>query len=196
MNCAIKDLTSIKNQTSQNLIKVTPCIETAEQITTQTKPSVFSTWKRVTIGDLGDAKTARRRLEDSCIKISRWGSNILNRIEFKETKTSLDLVRISAKNLGLRDRATMAEIYDAAKNYGLSLCPAEVAPQLWLQHPVLLLCSEWMLMAMDPIVNSSGGRDIFRLEHSVSGRWLSTDFGNPAYKWYENHRWIFSLGKS
>ena len=92
----------------------------------------FPTWKKVTVGNLGNAKKARKKLEIHGIKVSSWGDDILNRMEFEETETSIDLVRVSVKGLGLKDGATTAEIYAAAERHGLSLCPAEVAPQLWL----------------------------------------------------------------
>ena len=86
----------------------------------------FQNWKTVTVGNLGNAK-ARKKLESHGIKVSSWGDDILNRMEFEETK-SLDLVQVSVKKLGLEDGATTAEIYAAAERHGLSLCPAEVAP--------------------------------------------------------------------
>lgn len=171
-------------------------INAGEWVVTQVKLPAFSTWKTVTVGNLGNAETARKRLEDVGIKISRWGGDILDRTTFEYTEATLDLVRLSVKELGLKDGATTAEIYAAAERHGLSLCPAEVAPQLWLQYPDLLSRGEWSLVAMEAIVDSDGARIVFYLEHDDDGRWLFANFGHPGYRWFGNdRRWVFVRSK-
>jgi hypothetical protein len=101
------------------------------------------------------------------------------------------LVRVSVKELGLEIGATTAEIYAAAQRHGLSLCPAEVAPQLWLQYPDPLPCGEWSLVAMEAIVGSGGGRLVFRLGHGDGGRWLLASSGRPDDRWSDRDHWVF-----
>lgn len=170
-------------------------INAGEWVVTQVKLPAFSTWKTVTVGNLGNAKTARKRLENGGIKISRWGGDILDRTTFEDTEATLDLVRVSVKELGLKDGATTAEIYAAAERHGLSLCPAEVAPKLWLQYPDLLPRGEWSLVAMEAIVDSDGDRSVFDLEHSDDGRWLLAISGRPDLRWYDISRWVFVRSK-
>ena len=155
----------------------------------------FSTWKQVTVGNLGNAKTARKQLKAAGIKISRWGGDILDRTTFEDTEATLDLVRVSVKELGLETGATTAEIYAAAERHGLSLCPAEVAPQLWLQYPDLLPRGEWSLVAMEAIVDSDGDRVVFYLAHDDGGRWLLADRGHPDRRWLGSNRWVFVRSK-
>ena len=171
-------------------------INAGEWVVTQVKLPAFPTWKTVTVGNLGNAKTARKRLEDGGITISRWGGDTLDRTTLEDTEATLDLVRVSVKELGLKDGATTAEIYAAAERHGLSLCPAEVAPQLWLQYPDLLPRGEWSLVAMEAIVYSDGDRRVFDLEHSDGGRWLGASFGHPDDGWFDVYdRWVFVRSK-
>ena len=155
----------------------------------------FPIWKTVTVGNLGNVKTARQRLEDGGIKISLRGGDILDRTTFEDTEATLDLVRVSVKELGLKDGASTSEIYAAAERYGLSLCPAEVAPQLWLQYPDLLSRGECSLVAMEAIVDSNGPRFVFRLGHHDDGRWLYANGGRPDRRWDGNDRWVFVHSK-
>jgi hypothetical protein len=155
----------------------------------------FQTWKQVTVGNLGNAKTARKQLKAAGIKIGNWGDDILGRATLEDAEATLDLVRVSVKELGLEDGATTAEIYAAAERHGLSLCPAEVAPQLWLQYPDLLPRGEWSLVAMEAIVDSGGDRSVFNLVHRGDGRWLFARSGHPGSLWSDVDRWVFVLSK-
>lgn len=170
-------------------------INAGEWVVTQVKLPAFPTWKTVTVGNLGNAKTARKRLKDGGIKICRWGRGILDRMTFEETKTLLDLVRVSVKELGLETGATTAEIYAAAERHGLSLCPAEVAPQLWLYYPDLLPRGEWSLVAMKTIVDSFGGRDVFCIAHNGDGRWLYASRRRPGLRCRDDLRLVFVRSK-
>ena len=202
MDFATKDLTHgqtnalVKNLMGQmgvsDPVEAIRRINSGEWVVTKAELPAFSTWKQVTVGNLGNAETARKQLEAAGIKIGDWGNDILGRATFEETKMSLDLVRVSVKELGLETSATTAEIYAAAQRHGLSLCPAEVAPQLWLQYPDLLPRGEWSLVAMEAIVDSGGNRDVFHLVHIVDGRWLVANLGHPDYRWNAyDRRWVF-----
>ena len=48
-------------------------------------------------------------------------------------KRKIDLVLVSAKELGFVRESTLTELYEEAQKQGLKLCPPEVAPQLCLQ---------------------------------------------------------------
>lgn len=161
----------------------------------QVKLPSFSTWKTVTVGDLGNAKKARKELERRGIKISRWGGDILDRTTFEDTEATLDLVRVSVKELGLETDATTAEIYAAAERQGLSLCPAEVAAQLWLTYPDLLPRAESALVATEALVDSGGLRAVFELGRNDDGRWFSAEGGSPDSLWLDKDCWVFVRSK-
>ncbi len=153
--------------------------------------STFPTWKTVTVGNLGSAQEARKRLEDAGIRIGDWGDDILERATFEDTETPLDLVRVLVKELGLEDGATTAQIYAAAESHNLSLCPAEAAPQLWLHDHDLLPRGEWSLVAMETIVDSGGDRNVFRVVCDDFGRWIYARNGHPDRRWDSNVSWMF-----
>src|SRR5262249_60691945 len=75
---------------------------------------------------------------------------------FRKTEAKLDLVVLTAADLGFQEGYTsLAEIYRRAIELGLNLCPAEEGPQLRLQYgdqPV----GEFLHIAMDPIATYHG----------------------------------------
>ena len=153
--------------------------------------SNFPIWKTVKVGTLNDVTTARQQLKAAGIKISKWGDDILGRVTFEDTEATLDLGRVSVKELGLETGATTAEVYAAAKRHGLSLCPAEVAPQLWLQYPDLLTRGAESRMAMEVIVDSDNRLSVSYLSHRDDGRWFEATSGHPDFRWFGSNRWVF-----
>lgn len=155
----------------------------------------FPIWKSVTIGNLGDATAARKQLKAAGIKVGKWGDDILDRATFEDAEATLDLVRVSVKELGLKNGATTAEIYAAAECHGLSRCPDEVAPQLWLQYSDLLSHGESSLVAREEVVDLGRNRSVFYLVHSDYGRGFRAANGHPDNKWDNFHHWVFVRSK-
>lgn len=106
------------------------------------------------------------------VKISARAMDILGQRTIERNPDTLNLMNVSVAQLGLKDGATTADIYGAAKRDSLSLCPPEVALQLWIAYPDLLPCDEHLLIAMEPIENSDGGQETFCLLHDNLGRWI------------------------
>jgi hypothetical protein len=166
-------------------------INSGKWVVKQVDLSGFSTWKTVVVGNLSNAKTARKRLKDVGVKITDWGSDILERVTFGNTEAPLDLVQVSVEELGLKIGGTAAEIFAAAGRHGLSLCPAEVAPQSWLQHPDLLPRGKWLLVAMEAIVDSASDPLGLCLGHTDKDCLLDVYDGRPGCRWSADRTWIF-----
>jgi len=49
-------------------------------------------------------------------------------------KTDVELVLLSAADLGVESESSLADVYKRARQVGLELCPAEVGPQLRLDY--------------------------------------------------------------
>ncbi len=204
MNFAIKDVpvgqlnALVKNLMAQmdinDPVEVIRRINAGEWLVAKVELPEFPIWKTVTIGNLGDVKTARQRLKDSGIELCRDASFILETMTFNDTEVILDLVRVSAKELGLENCWRTEEIYAAAERHGLSLCPAEVAPQLWLTYPSLLPCGECLRVAMETMKSSNCCWYVLSLECAADGRKLYADRDhNPMERW-ERDSWVFVRG--
>jgi hypothetical protein len=151
------------------------------------KPKIF---KIIEIGTHKDMKSLRKALEESGARIGDWASNILNKTKLSKSKQSLDLVVLSVKELGFPQGAELKYIYEAAKNLGLDLCPAEVGPQLHLQYPDQP-SGEWLVIAMEPIKDSDGDLRLFLVERHGGDRWLLACHGIPGYHWLAGYRFVF-----
>jgi len=150
-------------------------------------------WKTIKLGTgLKTADDFRRALKDDGFNISDWASDILGKPAFKaaDEDTEVDLVKVTVAELGFKNGARHNQIYERAKELGLGLCPPEVGPQLRLQYQDQPN-GEWILVAMEPIVDSDGDPRLFLVERSDSGLWLSSFWGDPGGFWDAGRQWVF-----
>jgi len=153
----------------------------------------FKTWKTIKIGtDIKTAEEFRRALHDGEFRLSDWASDILGKPAFKaaDEETEVDLVKVTVAELSFKEGARRDQIYERAKELGLELCPLEVGPQLRLQYQDQPN-GEWILAAMEPIVDSGGPPRLFVVGRDDSGRWLDSYWGGPGRFWGPGSRWVF-----
>jgi len=108
--------------------------------------------------------------------------------------TRINLVVVSGHDLGLTGSVSRSTIYRCALGAGYKLCPAELGPQLRLQYPSQP-ASEWLIIGMEPIANSSGDPYVFRVGHENADLWLGTSNGRPSALWDTRARWVFVRNK-
>ena len=185
LNALVKNLMSQMETTSP--AEAIRRINAKEWVVTQVKLPASPPWKSVTVGNLGNVL---KHLKEAGIKIAESGFEILGRMDYEENELSLDLVLVSLEELGLTEYSTVNQIYTAAEHHGLSLCPAEVGPQLWLQHPDLLQWRESLHVAMEPILDSEHKRCVFTLWRNENGCLLGSDRCDSV-SWWGKHRWVF-----
>jgi len=155
--------------------------------------ATFPVWKIITLGTgLKTAKNFRKALKDAGCKIGDWGNDILGQRTFTVSteKTEVDLVAVTVAGLGFTGGATRKDIYERAQELGLSLCPAEVGPQLRLQYLDQPM-DEWLVVGMEPIAVSDDYLHVFHVERDGAGRWLGGDFGYPDFFWGGGYRFVF-----
>ena len=111
-------------------------------------------------------------------------------------KKELELVNVSAVELGLMDGAPQSDIYDRAKKLGLDLCPAEVGPQVALQFGSQLKNGEWLLIGMEPIIGRNGYHVFFVKRQDDGGLWLDTRYVYLDFVWHGGNRFVFLRRKS
>ncbi len=154
----------------------------------------FPTWRTVKLGKHTSVDLFMKALKKAGMKINDWGMDILKRTVLATELVEIELVRVSVADLGFTGATRRDEIYRRAQEFGLELCPAEVGPALreqYLDQPL----GEWLLIGMDPIVDSDGCLSVFFVGRSDGDRWLFTSIGRPDYAWYPGSVWVFSRSK-
>ena len=164
--------------------------------TVVTKPQrTFKTWRTLKLGTgLKTADDFRKALKDANCSIGEWGNDILGKPAFTVAaeETEVELVNVSVAELGFKNGATRADIYKRANELGLDICPNEVGPQLRLQCYNDQPKGEGLLVAMEPITDSSGSLNVFHVERDGDGeQWLRGNFGDPVSFWGARSRWVF-----
>ena len=153
----------------------------------------FKTWKIIKLGTgLKTAEEFRRVLRDGEFRLSDWASDILGKPAFKaaDEETEVDLVKVTVAELGFKKGARRNQIYERARDLGLELCPPEVGPQLRLQYQDQPN-GEWILVAMEPIVDSDGDPRLFDVGRDASGLWLYSCWCAPGRFWDADDQWVF-----
>jgi len=156
--------------------------------------TAFPIWKTITLGLHKNADEYCRALYAADFHIGIWADSILGRITFSAVVEDVNLVIRSVAELGFANGATFAQICDAAKKLGLSLCSAEVGPALREQYrdqPI----GEWLVIAMEPITDSGGCLGVFVVERGGGGLWLGSACGGPGGVWFAGGRFVFGSGK-
>ena len=77
-----------------------------------------------------------KRLQEYSILLNEYGEMLLTDEKFttSETKYNLQTVELPVGNLGFREGATTAQIYQKASELGLELCPLELGAYLRLEY--------------------------------------------------------------
>jgi hypothetical protein len=137
----------------------------------------YPKWKAVDLGVYHDANAVRDafRTTPHLIRIDKWADQMLNRITFLQTDTTLNLVLTTVSDLGFgEDGASLKDIYERASRLGLALCPAELGPALrlaYLDQPL----GEYLRLAMQPVARSDGKATDFTVAKGLAGLLLIGD---------------------
>jgi len=94
----------------------------------------FQVWKTIKLGTHKDAAALIQAIVENGLQVSEWALDIMGKPAFTlaAEETTLDLANISVADLGFAKATPLKEIYAKAIELGLSLCPADVGPQLSL----------------------------------------------------------------
>ena len=130
----------------------------------------FRTWRTTTIGSYKGVNAYRDALDAAKIKIGDAADEILGRPAFPyvEKRTEVELAVVSAAELGVESESSLADFYNRARQLGLMLCPADVAPQLRLDYRDQPF-GETLIIAMEPVDTYSGEPTILSLVNWGSG---------------------------
>jgi hypothetical protein len=107
-------------------------------------------------------------------------------------KTDVELVLVSAADLGVETESSLADVYKRARQVGLELCPAEVGPQLRL-HYRNQPRGEALTIAMEPVATYSGEPTILALANfAPSGLLLIGSDGRSEFMVPSTFRFVFA----
>lgn len=159
--------------------------------------SQFQTWRTVKLGTHGTVEELKNAITSAGHNISDWSKDILGKPAFTLAgeESELELVKVTARELGFSKGATRKDIYNRAIEQGLMICPAEVGPQLRLQYADQPI-GEWVIIAMEPIIDSGGDPGMFSVRRDGDGEsWLNTYCGNPGSVWGADSVFVFGRRK-
>lgn len=148
-------------------------------------------WKTIKIGE---TKNYDEALKKAGINVSSYAQELLDKMPSNK-KESIDLVKMSVKELGFDERATIEEIFNRIKELGGELCSAEVGVALrldYLDQPL----GEWLLIAMQPIFDSVGFPFVFCLVRYEGGLWLYDGWALPDNEWNPDDKFVFRIRES
>ena len=130
---------------------------------------------------------AETKLKEKLIYLTDWGKDILYKTEFSKKQEKYELVRFTVGQLGFLDGATTNEIFTKAQELGLSLCPAEVGPQLRLAYSD----QEYFWIAMKPIADRVGRPFVFYLVSDGTRLYLDANDAKPSVRWSAGIEFVF-----
>jgi hypothetical protein len=161
------------------------------------KPAHFQIWRKIALGTYKGVDAYRRALDSAGIKIGDAADEILGRPAFSygTMKTDVDLVLVSAADLGVETESSLAGVYKHARQVGLELCPAEVGPQLRLDYRNQPL-GEALDIAMEPLATYSGDPTILTLVNWGTGLALISRDGRSESMVSPTSRFVFALPTS
>ena len=147
---------------------------------------------KLTIG----CKTKAQLLKElKKINISDYAMDMIKKIDFQKEKETLELVRISVKELGFNNLATIEEIYKKAKEQGYELCPPEVGVYQRLKE-TKQTSDDRYLIGMKTIADRNGNPDVFDLRRDAGGLRLCHYWADPDYEWSPDDEFMFRVRKS
>lgn len=138
--------------------------------------SKFPIWKTVTVGTYKTVEELKATLKIHSINYFGMAQELIESPSFSLVKTpvQIDLINISAAELGFLEPTTIKDVWNRAFEVGLSLCPQEVGAQLLLQHGNDTtengLAYEYPLaIATQPISTPRDKQGIFNIGHTEGG---------------------------
>jgi hypothetical protein len=152
----------------------------------------FPIWKRITVGTHKGVNTMREALDAARIRIGNSADEILGHpaFPFSRTKRELDLVVLTAADLGFTGHAPVSAIYRSALQLRLELCPAEAGPQLRLQY-LDQRAGEFLHIAMQPIATYHGDLVDLTVANGGAGLLLLGGDASPDLKLHSTIKFVF-----
>ena len=150
----------------------------------------ITVWKTIRLGVCKTPDEYREALENAgCRVISlSWGYDALDKTDCAQEETEIDLVVMSAKELGFVKGAPYRAVLARCVQVGLELCPAEVGPALRLAYGDQPR-GEQLRIAMKEVTDSAGHNDIFAVTNERDE--LCLTHGADSIEFYIDESFVF-----
>ena len=160
-------------------------------------PTRLRDWCGLVLREGKGVNAYRDALDAAKIKIGDAADEILGRPAFPYASTirDLELVLLSAADLGVESESSLADVYNRARQVGLQLCPAEAGPQLRLAYRDQPR-GEALHIAMEPIATYRGDPTILALANWGSGLLLIGSDGRSESMVLRKSRFVFAVPTS
>lgn len=123
------------------------------------------------------------------IEVVCWAREVLEKISFEARQGEVDLVKVKVGELGFKISAKLGPIYTRVRERGLELFPIEAVPQFRLAY-LNQSKQEWLMVGMEPIVDSKGNLELFCLGRDGS-LWLAGEHEDSEYSWNVDECFVF-----
>jgi len=139
----------------------------------------------------------RQTFEDRHIIVTSFAQGYIDQIDPNELteRPSLKLIWPSGRDLGITKRSPYERFLEAGQVKGYNLLRPADALYLRDQDTEQPLNDVYWL-AMKPMTDREGDRDVFGLEHDQYGMSLRAHWTDPGYLWNPEDRLVFSLPAS
>ena len=140
--------------------------------------------------EITSAETAIEKLEAQGHQVRDYAKDMLTKVDWKEKlKDSYEIVSISVNELfGDNNSHTYAEIKAKAKENGLKLVPAKLAPSIRLNYDK---SGQWTNIAMEVISNHIGIPMIFLCNKEDLASYLNVCTAGGSGGWNSSSRFFF-----
>jgi hypothetical protein len=149
----------------------------------------------VTLGVYDSPEAIEKALVAQHVRVNESVHAMFDEMDIASDQVTVPIAVVSVAELGFTKGATRSEVYRAAHERGLQLCPAEVGPLLRLQYaeqPV----GEWLQIAMEPMKMLDGAQLIFRLGHTRAGSFLTIMESGDVVLWLPKDQFVFQVSRA
>lgn len=155
-------------------------------------PNCPMTIRTVDVGHLSKSQLLHE-FERHSIQMNEMGRRLFADAPLARSESSrtVNTVELQVRKLGFPEGATSAEIFRAASEHGLNLCPIEVGPYLRLQY---LDQPEgfWITVSSHKLCDMEDYPNGFYLRRLSDGLWLRGYTAAPEHVWDPEEHFIFS----
>ena len=140
--------------------------------------------------EITSAETAVKKLEKAGHKIGDYAKDMLTKVNWGEKlKSSYEIISISVGELfGDTNTHIYADIKVKAKEQGLDLVPAVLAPEIRLNYDKN---GQYTVVAMEAIRDRDGSPALFGCYRFDSDSWLGSNRGHDGSRWFSDSRFFF-----
>ncbi len=147
--------------------------------------------REITVGGVSKADLLEQ-LKNSSILINPYAEILFASPEFTTSSHScnLKISEVSLQEISLKEGATSTQIFSRAKDFGLELCPLELAPHFRLQY-LNQLQGPYLTIASKKTRNDESYPNGFYLRKLKNRLWLRGYRASSDFVWSPQSRFVF-----